>query len=85
MPKSVFTDAYKVMLDALIKARKESGVTQVELADRLGKPQPWVSNVETGVRRIDFIEFVAIIRALGIESEEFISKTLSSLPSDLEI
>lgn len=68
MPKSVFTDAYKTFLDVLIQARKDADVTQAELAERLGKPQPWVSNIERGIRRVDVIEFIAICRALNVDS-----------------
>jgi len=69
MPKSVFTDAYQTFLDVLISARKEAGVTQVELAQRLGKPQPWVSNIERGIRRVDVIEFIAICRAVQADPQ----------------
>ena len=60
MPKSTHTPAYKLLLAALIKARRDAGVSQVELASRLGKPQAFVSNLERGVRRIDLIEFYAL-------------------------
>jgi predicted transcriptional regulator len=55
MPKSTFTDGYASMLAILIALRKSVGVTQVTLSKCLGKPQPFVSNVERGVRRIDVI------------------------------
>lgn len=67
MAKSVFTDAYAVFLQTLVAARKEAGVTQAELAARLGKPQPFVSNIERGERRVDVIEFYQIAEALGLE------------------
>jgi DNA-binding XRE family transcriptional regulator len=76
LPKSAFTDAYKAMLDVLIEARKEAGVTQSELAKRLGKPQPWVSKVETGVRRIDIIEFIEISDGLNVNSGALFSKVI---------
>ena len=85
MPKSVFTDAYKVLLDAIIEARKDAGVTQVELAKRLGKPQPWVSNVENGVRRIDVVEFIAIARAIGESAETLFGKVMKNMPKKLEV
>lgn len=85
MPKSVFTDAYRTFLDVLIKARKGAGVTQAELADRLGKPQPWVSNIERGIRRVDVIEFIAICRAIECKPE-FVFQTLNdAVPEELSI
>ena len=85
MPKSVFTDAYRTFLEALIEARKASGVTQADLAKRLGKPQPWVSNYERGIRRIDVIEFVAVARAIGAKPEKLFDRVLNRLPKNIEI
>lgn len=85
MPPSAFTGAYKTFLRALIAARKEAGVTQVELAERLGKPQPFISKVEKGVRRIDVIEFYAIARALRLDPVEFFARVVKSLPKSVSI
>ncbi|MGE0294808.1 MAG: helix-turn-helix domain-containing protein [Hyphomonadaceae bacterium] len=73
------------MLDVLVAARKKAGVTQDELADRLGKPQPFVSKVERGVRRIDVIEFAAIARALDIEPTKLFADVAKKLPRRLDI
>ena len=45
--------------------RKPAGLTQRDLAARLGKPPSFVAKIETGERRLDFVEFVAIARELG--------------------
>lgn len=66
MPKSVFSDRYKAFLAGLIDARRGAALTQVDLALRLGKPQSFVSKVETGERRLDFVEFVDWARAIGV-------------------
>jgi transcriptional regulator with XRE-family HTH domain len=85
MPKSVFTDAYRELLDLLVEARKAAGVTQVELVERLSRPQPFVSYFERGERRVDVIEFVAIARALSLEPSELFSRLLSRLPDQIDI
>lgn len=85
MPKSVFTDAYRILLETIIAARKQAGVTQVELAERLGKPQPFVSYVERGERRLDVIEFCVVARALGYDPEELFARLAKRLPADVEI
>lgn len=85
MPKSVFTDAYQTFLDVLVSARKEAGVTQVELAERLGKPQPWVSNIERGIRRVDVIEFIAICKAINQDPEKVFSEIFNLLPKSVQI
>jgi len=43
-------------LERLRQARKEAGLTQVEVAARLGKPQSFVSKCESGERRVDVVE-----------------------------
>lgn len=45
--------------------RKESGLSQQELADKLKRPQSFVSKYERGERKLDFIETVEICEALG--------------------
>lgn len=48
----------------LTTARREAGLSQVEVAARLSRPQTFVSKYETGDRRVDVPEFVAIAQAL---------------------
>ncbi|MFP6558230.1 helix-turn-helix domain-containing protein [Paraburkholderia sp. B3] len=54
------------MLDRLIAARKERGISQAELAARLGRPQSFIAKIEGGERRIDVIEFLELARLLGV-------------------
>ncbi len=85
MPKSVFTDAYTSFREALVALRKDAGVSQVELARRLGKPQQFVSRYELGIRRIDVVEFYAIASALGREPEAAFKLVTGTFPPDLQI
>ena len=52
---------------ALEKARKQSGLTQQQLAKKLGKPQSFVSAYEAGQRRVDVLEFIRIAKATGAD------------------
>jgi len=45
-------------------AREARGITQQELARRLGKPQSYVSKAEMGERRLDVVEFLHFMRAI---------------------
>ncbi len=85
MTKSVFTDAYAVLLETLVAARISAGVSQTELAQRLGRPQPFVSYIESGERRIDVIEFCVIMRALGADPEATFRDLVRKLPPIDEI
>jgi transcriptional regulator with XRE-family HTH domain len=68
MSRPLSSDAYKAMIDRLVDARRAAGIRQVELAERLGKPQSFISKVERRERRIDVVEFVIIARAIGADA-----------------
>jgi len=50
---------------ALARARGRARLTQKQLATRLRKPQSFVSNYERGQRRIDILELLRVVEALG--------------------
>ena len=77
--KSVFSDEYDIMLRSLVAVRKDAGITQQELADRLGKPQSFVSKYENRERRLDMAEFVVICRALDASPKNVLGEMLSRL------
>lgn len=85
MPRSVFSDAYAAFIAGLVVARKEAGVSQAELARRIGRTQPFVSLVERRVRRLDVIEFHAVARAIGADPTELYGRLTEQLPSDIAI
>ena len=72
MEKSVFTARYDRFRMLLIEARKNAGLTQVQLATRLGCPQSYVSKYERGERRLDVVEFLDTAHAIGIDATEFL-------------
>lgn len=58
---------HRIVGECLAAVRKQAGVSQDELAARLGKPQSFVSSYERGQRRIDLLEFLLIADALGAD------------------
>ncbi|HEX7800031.1 MAG TPA: helix-turn-helix transcriptional regulator [Asticcacaulis sp.] len=85
MPKTVFTGHHQDLVQTLIAARKASGLTQTELAERLGKDQTFISLVERSQRRIDVLEFYAYAKALGVNPLELYAELISRLPEKLPI
>lgn len=77
MGRSVHTPAYRALLETLIAAREEAGLTQVELAARLGRTQSFISKCERGERRIDLVEFVEFVTAMGEEQRAIFDAFLS--------
>jgi transcriptional regulator with XRE-family HTH domain len=55
------------MLELLVQARKNAGVTQVQLGRLVGRRQTVISKIELGERRLDAAEFVNISRAIGVD------------------
>ncbi|MBU4205204.1 MAG: helix-turn-helix transcriptional regulator [Acidobacteria bacterium] len=65
MNKTIFKKTHRIMIDRLIQAREEAGMTQVATARLLGKTQSYISKMESGQRRVDtcqLIEFAQIYR-----------------------
>jgi transcriptional regulator with XRE-family HTH domain len=58
----------------LIEARREAGLTQDELAEKLGRKQAYVSKYELGQRNLDVIEFLMITQAIGTDPVRIIKK-----------
>lgn len=56
MRKTIFTKEHKDIVQKLIKARKEAGLDQQEVARSMGKTQSYVSKIESGQRRIDIVQ-----------------------------
>lgn len=65
MRKSAHSPAYKALCERLVAARQAAGLTQVQLARKLNRPQSFVAKYEGGERRIDLIEFLEIVEILG--------------------
>jgi ribosome-binding protein aMBF1 (putative translation factor) len=68
--KSIHTERYSTLIQALIACRKEKGLSQTELARRVGRPQSYISKVENAERRLDVVEFLEICEAIGVEGGE---------------
>jgi transcriptional regulator with XRE-family HTH domain len=78
MPSPLHTSRYQIFRDLLIDARNQIGMTQVQLAEKLRKPQSFVSKFERGERRLDLTEFIEIADVLEIDVNKFL-KTYRTL------
>lgn len=72
MPSSIFTQRHQEFIAFIASVRKAAEITQVELAEKLGRPQSFVSKVERGERRLDVIEFCEVAEALGHNPAELL-------------
>lgn len=72
MGKSIGTSEQKRLLALLRQIRLDAGLRQVDLAERLGQPQSFVSKYESGERRLDLLELRTICEAVGIPLSKFV-------------
>lgn len=63
MTKSLHSGRYAEVLVIIRASRQLAGLTQTEMAARLGKPQSYVSKLERGERRLDVVEFIDYVAA----------------------
>jgi transcriptional regulator with XRE-family HTH domain len=63
--KSIHTPEYRLMLWKLRQTRQAAGLTQAKVAEHLGRPQSFVSKVESGERRIDPTELQKFAKLYG--------------------
>ena len=65
MAKSIYAAEYQQLCALLRRLRREAGLTQVQIAERLDMPQSFVSKYESGERRLDVVELRHVAEALG--------------------
>jgi transcriptional regulator with XRE-family HTH domain len=76
MANTLWTYRQQAFRKALRTIRQQAQLSQSALAERLGKPQSFVSKYESGERRLEYLEVEMICLACNI--------TLSSFASEFE-
>jgi len=56
MTNNIYSEDYKKFITKLKEARIKAGFTQKQVAEKLAKPQSYVSKSESGERRLDVTE-----------------------------
>lgn len=80
MSRSRSSPRYQRLGQLLIEARQAAGLTQIELAARLRRPQSYVSKYESGERRLDVIELIEVADGIGCQVEEVIAALRAAEP-----
>lgn len=65
MPISVHHPKYKVLRAALAGFRKNAGLSQIELATRIGVGQSYISKIERAEAYVDLFTYVDWVVACG--------------------
>jgi transcriptional regulator with XRE-family HTH domain len=67
--KTLGSDRHKALIAFLVERREAAGMTQAQLAKRLGEYQSFVARLESGQRRVDVVEFIELGEILGFDPE----------------
>ncbi|WP_209509570.1 MULTISPECIES: helix-turn-helix transcriptional regulator [unclassified Ruegeria] len=82
MSKTIRSSGHKALCQAIVDARKRSGLSQEQVAERLHCQQSLIARIESEERRIDVVELIVICRALGVDPEEVLRVTEAATQRD---
>lgn len=69
----------KTRLAALLRqVRIDANFTQLQLAEKIGQTQSYVSKYENGEQRLDLIEVESVCEAVGVSLIEFVGRYLET-------
>lgn len=74
MEKTLRSKGNEALVELIKNKRKESGLTQTQVAKAFGQRQTWLSHLESGERRIDVVEFVKLSEVLGFSAVDELRK-----------
>ena len=78
MPKTLRSPRQLLLISELVEQRRRAGLSQADLAARLGRYQSVVSSIESGGRRIDVVELLDIAEAIGLDVHALIDALLAT-------
>lgn len=70
MAKTLGTARHRALIALLIAKREATGLTQTELAAKLGEYQSFVARLESGQRRVDVVEFLEFAELLDFDPHD---------------
>jgi transcriptional regulator with XRE-family HTH domain len=77
--KTLQSPRHKALIEMLVAKRTGAGLTQEDLAKKLGEYQSFVARLESGQRRVDVVEFLDLASALEFDAKNIIDR-LAKLP-----
>ena len=82
MRKSIHSPEYRLVLERLVALRHKAGLSQRELAEKLGREHSFVWRIETGERRLDVVEFHWVCEALGQDASRVYRDLIAAFKPD---
>jgi len=79
MTRSTNHPGYVAFLKLLRAERTGRGVSQVDVAEFIGNRQTFVSKIENGDRRLDVVELLEYLDAIGADPADFVARLVTRL------
>lgn len=73
-PKTIFDSRYNQLIERLVQIRHKKEITQRTLALMLGTSHCFVGRTEIKERRLDLIETLDLMKAMGLSKKEIIKE-----------
>ena len=70
--KQIYNPRYRALVARLKHARLSLGLSQAQVARRLGLCRTWVAKIECCELRLDLLHFVKLCRLYGLRASEVI-------------
>lgn len=78
MPRSLRSPRHRRLAELIAEYRETAELKQSEVAKRLGRYQPFLSEIESGQRRVDLIELLDLAEAIGFDPHALIDALLET-------
>ena len=72
--KSIHSAKQQKLSALLAQGREDAGLTQTQVAKKLGKPQSFIAKYEGGERRLDVIELLEICKIIGMNFRDVLDE-----------
>jgi transcriptional regulator with XRE-family HTH domain len=70
--KQIYNAKYRATISALRDIRKKLGLTQAQVAIRLGVGRTWISKIELGELRLDLLHLTILCRVYRVDIHDVI-------------
>jgi transcriptional regulator with XRE-family HTH domain len=74
--KSLRSKWHRAVVTVISATRRESNMSQEDLAMALGWHRSRIAKTECGERRLDVVEFISIAQALNLDPEQLLGRVL---------
>lgn len=80
IPKTIYTDAYRRLTARLRMARLQKGLTQFQVARKIGRSRAWLGRIESAQLRLDPVSLVIVTRVCGLRASRLVAELEKELP-----